>query len=484
MRRAPRLRCVPTILVALVFAACLAPAQTAAADATVHASVGDATAVEGRSGTSTKMTFTITTTAPRSTNTRFYWTSTDYNAIDGVDYLRRSGAVSVLAGQTTATFTVVVLGDDEWEYGSELFTVGINPVEPDVEVDNAEAFGTIADDDPISQPSVSVGDVTLWEGNGTPQTALVAVTLSKPVSFPVSVLYRTEDHTALAPTDYRAASGTLVFRAGRTSATLPMRVNANLTPQADRAFVVRITATSGGVGISRPEGAVTIRDDDGAPAGVSIGDVALPEGDVGNRTVTFTVTLAAPSPVPVDLSYNTTDGSAILNVDYVRRSRTLRIAAGRTTARIAVVVKGEILPESDEVFSVVITSTGVSGVSIIDGTGSGRIIENDYSIIGPDAPTVPQDVALAIAPDLGEGWVRATWSPPMYNGSSLVNSYFVNYADGTGTTDLATHFLDAPATLQDSFFCGVPAHTCRVKVRALNAISGSAYSVLSNAVTT
>ncbi|HVJ97847.1 MAG TPA: Calx-beta domain-containing protein [Acidimicrobiia bacterium] len=469
---------------ALVFMACLAPAQTAAADATVHASVGDATAVEGRSGSSTKMTFTITTTAPRSTNTRFYWTSTDYTATDGSDYLRRGGAVSVLAGQTSATFTVVVLGDDEWEYGSELFTVGINPVEADVEVDGAEAFGTIADDDPISQPSVSVGDVTLWEGNGTPQTSLVAVTLSKPVAFPVSVQYRTEDRTAIAPTDYRAASGTLVVRAGRTSATLPMRVNANLTPQADRAFVVRVTAASGGVGISRPEGSVTIRDDDSAPAGVSIGDVALPEGDLGNRTATFTVTLAAPSPAPVVLSYNTTNGSAIENIDYVRRSRTLRIAAGRTTARIAVVVKGEILPESDELFSVVITSTGASGVSIVDGTGSGRIVENDYSVLGPDAPTVPQDVALAIAPDLGEGWVRATWWPPIYNGSSLVSSYYAVYTDGTGTTDLEWHFVDASATLQDSFFCGVPAHTCRVKVVAVNATTAGALSALSNAVTT
>ena len=68
--------------------------------------------------------------------------------------------------------------------------------------------------------SLSVSDVTLVEGHAGTQYAEVRVSLDAPTNKTVTVNFGTADGTALAGSDYQAASGKLTFAPGETSKTI------------------------------------------------------------------------------------------------------------------------------------------------------------------------------------------------------------------------------------------------------------------------
>ena len=76
---------------------------------------------------------------------------------------------------------------------------------------------------PATAPAaLSVADAAVREGPGA--ALAFAVTLDRASPAPVTVDYATRDGTAVAGEDYRAAEGTLTFRAGETAKTVRVRV--------------------------------------------------------------------------------------------------------------------------------------------------------------------------------------------------------------------------------------------------------------------
>ena len=71
------------------------------------------------------------------------------------------------------------------------------------------------DDDPL--PTVSVGDVSVPEGDAGVTNATFTVSLSAPSGKAISVDYATADGTATAPGDYAGVSGTFSFAPGQTT---------------------------------------------------------------------------------------------------------------------------------------------------------------------------------------------------------------------------------------------------------------------------
>src|SRR5580765_6128177 len=67
---------------------------------------------------------------------------------------------------------------------------------------------------PAPKPALSIGDVTVTEGNAGTTTMSFPVTLSKAGTQTVSVSWSTADGTATAPTDYAAGNGSLTFAPG------------------------------------------------------------------------------------------------------------------------------------------------------------------------------------------------------------------------------------------------------------------------------
>ena len=200
----------------------LAFAPGAHAATVSHFQVNSMSLVEGDAGTS-NMTFTISYTGAKN-DISVDWATADGTAVAGSDYVASSGtATFTLAGPTSQTITIPVIGDllDE---ANETFTVNLTNAQPPAiaDITTATGTGTITDNDPL--PSVVINDVSLTEGNSGTTNADFTVTLSAPSGRNVTVNYATANATATQPADYTTTSGTLTFTPGQVTKTVSVPV--------------------------------------------------------------------------------------------------------------------------------------------------------------------------------------------------------------------------------------------------------------------
>ncbi len=91
----------------------------------------------------------------------------------------------------------------------------------------------------------------------TTVTSNSSTTLDFPISrgpdtsYDAFVQYQTQDGTAIAGTDYTAASGSMVIAAGTTSATIPVTVAGSSSNPADKTFQMLLLGGGGAGGASR-----------------------------------------------------------------------------------------------------------------------------------------------------------------------------------------------------------------------------------------
>ena len=114
-------------------------------------------------------------------------------------------------------------------------------------------------------PSVSVQDATVTEGNAGTSTLSFAVELSSAAARPVTVGYATGDGSAIAPSDYAAASGTIAFGAGETAKTIAVAVVGDVAVEPNETLTVTLSApVNATLGRSAATGTIT-NDDTAAP---------------------------------------------------------------------------------------------------------------------------------------------------------------------------------------------------------------------------
>ena len=116
--------------------------------------------------------------------------------------------------------------------------------------------GSVGGPDPVV---LAVADASVLEGDRGASKLAVAVTLSSGSSQAITVSYRTVDGTALAKSDYSAASGTLTFQPGETSRTISVSIKGDRKREANETFSVQL---SNAVGATIDDATVTILNDD------------------------------------------------------------------------------------------------------------------------------------------------------------------------------------------------------------------------------
>jgi PKD repeat protein len=89
-------------------------------------------------------------------------------------------------------------------------------------------------------PSLSINDVSVFEGDSGPVDAVFSVTLSLTSSQPVTVQYATVDGSAKAPDDYTAISATLTFLPEVTARLITVSVQGDSADEADENFRVNL----------------------------------------------------------------------------------------------------------------------------------------------------------------------------------------------------------------------------------------------------
>jgi hypothetical protein len=204
-------------------------------------SVGNVVLTEGNSGTKSAM-FTVRLSAPSTSNVTYTIATASNSAVSGTDYVARSlSGQTISAGQTSRTFTVTVNGDTTRE-SNESFYVRLSSVSG-ATVSTAQATGIILNDD---GPTLSIGDVSVSEGNSGSKLATFTVRLSRASSSNVTYSIATKNGSATAGSDYiaRSLSGQTIT-AGQTSRTFTVTINGDRTREGSETFLVSLSSPRG-----------------------------------------------------------------------------------------------------------------------------------------------------------------------------------------------------------------------------------------------
>ncbi len=168
--------------------------------------------------------------------------TTPGTASAGTDYGEKTGTVTFAAGSpngATQTISVPILQDVRDE-ADETFFVDLGGASGAAIGANGRTTVTIVDDDPT--PTLSISDVAVTEGQSGTVVATFTVGLSAVSGQSVQVAYATANDTAVAGSDYAAASGTLTIPAGSSTVTVPIAVFGDVLSEINERFTVTLSS--------------------------------------------------------------------------------------------------------------------------------------------------------------------------------------------------------------------------------------------------
>lgn len=204
-------------------------------DDTVSISVANATVTEGNSGT-VNAVFGVTLSAASTQTVTVSYATADGSATAPADFQTTSGTLSFAPGVTALQILVPVVGDAVIE-NAEVFSVNLSNAVNATLADPA-AQGTITDNDTVS---VSIGNVTVTEGNAGTLNAVFTVTLSAVSGSTVTVDFATANGSATAPADYGATSGTVTFAPGEVAKQIIVSIVGETVVETNETFSVNLS---------------------------------------------------------------------------------------------------------------------------------------------------------------------------------------------------------------------------------------------------
>ncbi|MEZ6127577.1 MAG: Calx-beta domain-containing protein [Planctomycetaceae bacterium] len=302
------------------------------------------------------------------------------SGVSATDFLLSGVTITIPDGANTGSVTFTVMDDDLVELPETAVVTISNPSSGIAIGGTASQSISIADND---TSTISINDVTSAELNSGTATFTFNVTLTNAVDNAVAVTYTTANGTAIAGSDYTAASGTLNFAgtAGETQ-TVTVSVSGDELVELDENFLVNLlNITAGGrtVTFLDNQGRGTVTNDDSAT--LSINDITAVEGNAGTTSFTFTVTVDKAVDTPFTVDYATSDGTATAGADYVSSSGNSVAFNGTVgeTQTLQITVNGDTAAEVNETFMVTLTNIQASGRSLTlsDDVGVATIEDDD-----------------------------------------------------------------------------------------------------------
>jgi hypothetical protein len=357
-------------------------------EGTFYLSINDASVVESNSGT-TSMNFPVSLSAAPATGQTV---TVKVNTADGTatagsgDYVALP--VTTLTWHPgdplTKTVSVTVNGDTTVE-PDETFLLKLSSPSKNAVISDTSGTGTILNDDgsPITTlpPTVSVGDLSILEGNSGTATAAFKVTLSADPSSTVSVKISTANQTATAGSDYVAVPmTTLTWNPGDPlTKTQNVTINGDTLKEGNEAFLVKLTSPSG-VTVADTQGTGTIIDEEGRFF-LSVSDPSVTEGNTGTTAMNFTVSVSATPGTgqTVTVKVASADGTATsASGDYVAVALTTLTwnPGDPLTKTVAVTVNGDTVVEPNETLFLNLSTASKNAV-ISDTQGTGTIVNDD-----------------------------------------------------------------------------------------------------------
>ena len=293
------------------------------------------------------------------------------------------------------------------------------------------------------QPSISVRDAVVVEGNSGSTQATFVVALSGPAAQSVSCSFATANGTATAGSDFTATSGALTFAPGEVEKPVVVLVNGDTVDEAQETFFLDIANVQNAI-VNSSRGTGFIVDDDGPT--ISINDVSVTEGNSGLKAATFTLTLSGPSVEAIAVRAITTGGTATAGSDYNSVNLAVIFQPGTVTRTLDVAIIGDTNLESNETFFVNLSEAFAT--TIADGTGVGTILDDDTLLVLEDSGPAPQQAAavesLLFTRDPFRVKSIANWYnlPPGQNTLVLIFAQNLRLNQGETASDVIVNLVD------------------------------------------
>lgn len=350
------------------------PSAPITPSATAYHAISDVTVTEANT-TATLATFTVTRSGNTAVASSVRYATEDGTATTPADYAAKTATtLSFAAGQVAKTFTVSVAGDVAVE-PDETFGVRLSAPVGGTLLD-AVGVGTIVNDDSAAAPTLAVDDASIIEGASGSRSLVFTVRRSGSAATAVSAKYATANGTAVAPSDFTAVPATTVSLAvGQMTKTVSVAVKGDLLAEGDEYFTVSLSAPVGATVTDGSARGTILNDDSSAPPTFAVGDLSFNEGDA-SKNVSFAITRSGNLAAAASVKYRTLDGTATAPGDYTAKAlSTASFAAGVAKVVVTVAVKGELVVEADETFSLVLSAP--VGAGLADGTGVATIVNDD-----------------------------------------------------------------------------------------------------------
>ncbi len=325
----------------------------------------------------------------------------EWTAIAGADFTPMTGSVTFNPGETSAQIGVEIIDDSAAET-MELFEFNLTTITgvAGAAIGDGQATGSIARSDgtAINVPTVSVGPRSFSEGepNGT---VPITLTLNAPSAQSTSALVATSNGSAFDAFDYTAPGLVdVVFYPGETLKTVhvPLKNETNGI-EAPEQFWVHLLSPSG-LNISQSFVPFTIYDNDAgerAPI-ISVFDRHVDEKD---GLVYFDIILDRSVAQPLQVAYQTRDGSAADGTDYLGRTGTVVFQPGDTVKTVAIAIFDDGLAEAAEDFFFELTDvSGIAGASVAIGAARATLGVSDGTPIA--IPTISIEDIVVTEGDL------------------------------------------------------------------------------------
>jgi len=281
----------------------------------------------------------------------------------GTDYTFTPATLNWAAGDAAPkTFTVAIVNDASVE-ASETINLQLGGATGGAVVGTTgAAVLTIVDNDSAGTLSFSAPTYTVSESG---VTATITVTRSGGAGGAVGVTYATSNGSATAGADYAAATGTLSWGSGDTSAkTFTVTILDDTAVEGNETVTLTLSAATGGATIGGTNPAtLTIQDDD---CTLQFSSPTFSLGEAGG-TASVTVSRVGSSVGAVSVDFATAAGGTATGggTDYTITPGTLTWAAGDSASKtISIPVAVDALPEGDETVNLVISNAAGVGAHL------------------------------------------------------------------------------------------------------------------------
>ncbi len=335
------------------------------------------------------------------------------------DYSLMTETVEFAAGETTATFSLLVNDDSDSEGDETVLLQLANPTGGATLGKGTNATVTIVDDEVSLQ--LAAASYTVNEGS---PTLVVTVTRSGPTTGTSTVELSTVDGSAEADSDFGGTNVTVTFGPGQTSRTVPIRIVRDDLVEEEETFGLQLDNPVGGQLGNVTEAEVTLIDDDvGGVISFKVAGYTVKESA---RAAVVLVTRTGGDAAGVMFDFTTEDGSAGDGDDYTGVTETVEFGAGASSVRIEVPILNDAFDETNETVLLSISNPG-GGATI------GELDAAMLTIIDDDTAGVIAFGAAAYS--VSETGVTATVTLTRSGGKAAGVAVDVLNLGGTATAD-------------------------------------------------